>query len=71
MRFELDNILENNKSILDEWYDIEYEEITKTNPYKELTKLDEVNNYFINFSLEWYKGLFKFTEIPNEFSKSK
>jgi len=36
MRFELDNILENNKSILDEWYDIEFEELTKSFPYKEV-----------------------------------
>jgi len=36
MRFELDNLLENNKSLMDEWYDIEFEELSKLYPYKEV-----------------------------------
>jgi len=39
MRFELENVVDNNRTICDEWYEQEYDELTKGMPYKEVSKV--------------------------------
>ena len=71
MRDDLETVLETNKSYYDEWFDQEYDELRKSLVTNELTKLEEVKNFFFTFSTELQQGLTKFLHIPNsEFCKN-
>lgn len=71
MRDDLESVLDTNKTYYDEWFDQEYDELRKTIVTNELTKLEDVKNFFFSFSTELQQGLNKFLHIPNsEFCKN-
>ena len=71
MRDDLELVLETNKNYYDEWFDQEYDELKKTVVTNELTKLEDVKNFFFSFSTELQHGMNKFLQIPNsEFCKN-
>ncbi len=65
MRDELENIFETNKNRYEEWFDLEYEDFTKSLSNLELNKIEDSKLFFLNFTTELQNGLAKFLEIPN------
>ena len=77
MRDQLENILETNATYNDELYQDAYDEITKSIENKsvkicfiQLTKIEDLNSFIINFISDWKSKLEKFFEFTKGDSKS-